>query len=101
MGIMIGTLGRAATEMAAAILVHFHHVKGLAEWTPVSRREIADALFGDDEPDPKVLEWAANPFWRPDPMALVKDGFVEGWTEVDDPGRVTEKFLQAMERWRR
>jgi hypothetical protein len=91
-GIMTATLGKAEAEMVAALLVRYHHAKGLTEWTPITRRELADFLAADD----MAKGWAKDPFWRPAPWLLVERGFIVGWSNADDPGTVTPKFLEAI-----
>jgi len=94
---MTATLGHCETEATAALVIRYHQARGLNDWTPVTPRQLAE-LF--DAPDPLVAEWARNPFWRPDPPSvLVAGGWVTGWSNFDDPGTVTPKFIEAMRRW--
>ena len=86
------TLHKAEAEFAAAVLVRYHQAKELTEWTPVTRTELADFLGTD----PEAEKWARNPFWRPSPRLLVERGYVVGWSQPDEPGIVTEKFLRHL-----
>lgn len=94
---LINTLGKSELEFAAALVIRYHHVHGLTEWTPVSRADIA-TLF-DEPADPIAAGWARNPFWRPDPHAFVSAGFIEGWLGgADSKGTLTARFFEHVER---
>lgn len=92
-GILTDALGKAELEAAAALVVRYHIAHGLEDWTPLTRRQIGEWLTTDDV----VRKWAENPFWRPDPDALVEKGFVDGWTTVDEPGMFTPLALARIE----
>jgi hypothetical protein len=96
MGIIAATLGKAECEMVAALVVHWHHVNGHTEWTPVSRRDLADLLQSSQ----LVATWARNPFWRPNPADFERRGFVVGWgsgaEQADDKGTLTDKFFAGI-----
>lgn len=92
---LINTLGRAELEFVAALIVRYHHVHGLAEWSPVSRVDIA-TLF--EQPDPIVAAWGRNPFWNPDPAGFINAGLIEGWgAAAEAKGTLTPKFFAALE----
>jgi hypothetical protein len=60
-GQLIGTLHKAELEWAAVLVIRYHHMHKLEEWTPVSRSDVATLFSSDTE---GAMRWAANPFWR-------------------------------------
>jgi hypothetical protein len=93
----LGTLGRAELENVAACIVLYHWDHKLEDWSPVSRKQIADWF--------PTSSWmtgcADNPFWRPDVRGFVEGGWIEGWDrggpeDADDLGMVTERFIEAV-----
>jgi hypothetical protein len=92
---LINTLGRAEHEFVAALIVRWHHVHELAEWTPVSRDDIV-TLF--EPPAPIVAAWGGNQFWRPDPHAFEEAGFIVGWRgTAASKGTLTPLFFEKIE----
>ncbi len=95
--ICTATLGRAELETVAACIVLYHWEKGLKEWTPISRRMIADWV-----PTLKYLQDVGrNPFWRVDISSFIAGEWITGWDRpgeegADDLGTVTEKFIEAV-----
>lgn len=99
---LIGTLGKSELEFTAALIVRWHHVHGHDDWVPFSRADIA-TLFGSgdgEDADAMVKVWGRNPFWRPDPIAFDRAGFLVGWGEgrndADQKGTLTPKFFAAV-----
>jgi len=39
-----------------------------------------------------------NPFWRPDPFAFSRGGFISGWDKPDVKGELTPKFFEAVDK---
>ncbi len=116
LGFLTGMLGKVELEAAAALVVWYHQWKGLGDWTPVSRKQVAELLEGVQSqiwqnplwrPDPykvQIQRWA-HPFWRPDFYTLSQQGWLDGWVlengEASDPaivGMLTPKFFEALER---
>jgi hypothetical protein len=95
--ICTATLGHVELETVAACIVLYHWEKDLDEWTPVSRRMIADWL-----PTSKYLQDVGrNPFWKLDIHGFITGGWITGWDRpgeagIDDLGTVTEKFIEAV-----
>lgn len=88
-GMLTATLGHAESEFVAALIIRWHHVRGLKTWTPISRLDIAHLL----QTDGMVQEWAKNPFWRPVPIDFANRGFIVGWNQdPDNKGALTDKF---------
>jgi hypothetical protein len=93
----IATLGRAELENVAACIVLYHWDNKLADWAPVSRKQIIDWI-------PRSIwmeDCARNPFWRLDVRGFIEGGWITGWDRggpegADDPGMVTEKFIEAV-----
>jgi len=97
---LIGTLGRAELEFCAALIIRWHHARGAQDWEAVSREDIAK-LFGSD---PIAGAWARCPFFRPDPFAFARGGFITEWLDGDasSKGELTPKFFEAVSReWER
>lgn len=99
-GLLVATLGRSELEQLAALIVRWHHVHGHADWTPVSRRDLADLIESDD----LAASWARNPFWQPAVRSFSDLGFVEGWgggrADADNKGTLTAKFFAGLaKRW--
>lgn len=92
-GLLPDRLGRAELEIAAAIVVRWHHVHSPEAWTTVTRRQIADFLSTDEQ----VREWLKNPFNRPEPAGLTAKGYIAGWESVDAPGSFTAEGLRLLE----
>lgn len=46
-GIMTATIGHAEEEMAAAMIIRLHQVRGDTDWKPVRMPEFADLLEQD------------------------------------------------------
>lgn len=102
---LVNTLGRAELEFAAALIILWHQVQKHESFTEFSRLDVV-SLFGSKETaftdaHEFVLVWGRNPFWRPDPMGLQTQGFVEGWTggreDAGSKGRFTSKFFEVVE----
>lgn len=92
--VFIGTLHKAELEFTAVLIARYHHVHGLTEWAPITRRQIA-SLF---ETDDVTRKWGSNPFWRPDPFTFTAQGYIDGWNDGPDaPGMLTQKFFDAVE----
>lgn len=91
-GMLTDRFGKTEVECAAALVVRYHQVHGLTEWTPVSRRQVI-SLFDEDDVS---MRWVANPFWRPDPNRLRDEGWISGWATPDEPGLFTPKGLSAL-----
>ncbi len=95
--ICTATLGKAELETVAACIVLYHWDKGLDDWTPISRRMIADWL-----PTSKFTQDAGrNPFWKVDIRGFIEGGWISGWDRpgkegADDLGTVTPKFIEAV-----
>jgi hypothetical protein len=96
---LTGTLHKVELEYAAALIIKWHKLHDSETWIGFSREDVA-TLFKSDSPDPSLLEYGRNPFWKPDPMGLVEQGFVEGWgygpENVGLIGRFTDKFFDAV-----
>lgn len=96
---LVGTLHKAELEYAAALIIKWHKLRGSEAWINFSREDIA-TLFKADSPDPTLLEYGRNPFWKPDPMGLVEQSFVAGWDYGPENagliGRFTDKFFEAV-----
>ena len=92
----LGTLGRSELENVAACIVLYHWDHKLEDWTPVSRRQIADWIPTSDW----MRDCARNPFWKLDLPGFTKGGWIVGWEggeeSADNPGMVTEKFIEAV-----
>ena len=94
-GTLLDTFGKAELEAVGALIVRWHQVHQLAEWTPVSRADIATLFESDD----LARGWARNPFWRPDHYAFNEGRYIDGWCEVPEAkGELTQKFHEAIER---
>lgn len=95
---LIGTMGRAETESAAALVVHACKRHG-DKWQAVTTDMVVGAIrvAGPDSPLGMLIR---NPFLKPDFIALVAGGFA---TRSDDDGVVsyelTAKGLAALQRW--
>jgi hypothetical protein len=91
------TLGHSELENVAACIVLYHWEHDLKDWTPVSRRMIADWL-----PTAKHLQCVGNnPFWKIDIAGFIDGGWIAGWERpgregMDDLGTVTPKFIEAV-----
>jgi len=96
---LTGTLHKAELEFAAALIIRWHKLHSSETWIGFSRDDIA-TLFNPASPDPGVLEYQGNPFWKPDPMGLVEKDFVDGWDYGPENahmiGRFTNKFFEAV-----
>jgi hypothetical protein len=96
---LAGTLHKAELEYAAALIVRWHKLHSSDAWIGFSREDIA-TLFNRSNPDPTLLEYGHNPFWQPDPMGLVENGYVDGWEPGPENahtiGRFTDKFFEAV-----
>lgn len=92
---LIGTLPKAEFEWAAVLVIRYHHVHKLEEWTPISRRDVSTLFESDTE---GAMKWGANPFWRPDPYAFHEQGYITNWdVGPDAKGVFTQKFFDAVE----
>lgn len=91
-GFLTDYLGNFEAEVTAALLVRYHQAKGLPEWVPVTCRQLAEFLKGDE----LVRGWARNPLWRPLAIHLVALEYVDGWEDSDAPGVVTPKLLEHL-----
>jgi len=92
--VCLATLGRCELEAAAAIIVLYHWERSPDAWIQFSRRQIADWI-----PTSSLLARAvANPFWNPDIDGFIKQGYIEGCKGIDDQGKLTQKFFDAIER---
>ena len=92
-----GTLGRVELEAVAACIVLYHWEHDLEDWTPVTRRQIADWV----PTSPHLRKIASNPSWNIDLHGFIQDGSISGWDRpgpesIDDPGTVTDKFMEAV-----
>lgn len=98
-GIMTATLKRAEPEMAAAMIIRVHQLRGDTEWKPVGLREVGEWL----KQDPEMQRWAACPVFNPDFRTLIDAGYAD-LTDPDTKNSslmVNEKFVAAMRRWQR
>lgn len=102
----VATFKRSEAEMAAALLVRTMAETG-DEWRAVALPEIAKVLKADvaNKLEP-WLSFSTNPFFRPDFLRLVSDGFCDwkhgGDAPVTDPERLLEFTvlgLDALRRW--
>ena len=98
-GILLGTLGNANLEMAAAVLVLYYHENDLDEWSSILAADFFDWIKTSE----KVRGWMKNPVWRPNFVGLMDDGWIEGWTTDEDKekrmaavGTMTPKFIEAV-----
>lgn len=69
---LVGTLGRAELEHAAACLIRCHQVTG--SWSPIDRATLVAVLR--DSPGP-LGPWLSNPFFVPRFLDLVRAGLAE------------------------
>ena len=95
---LLDTLHKVELEYAAALIIKWHRQRDCESWISFSREDVA-TLFNVDV-DQTLLEYGRNPFWQPDPMGLVEQGYVKGWEygpeNVALLGRLTEKFFEAV-----
>lgn len=95
---LVGTMGRAEVECAAAILVRVCQVRGT--WGPVGFEEVGPVLKDDVESGHALRSTWLNPFLRPDFGDLVKRGFA---TWAGEPFKsaleLTDAGREALTRW--
>jgi hypothetical protein len=95
MGTITNSLGKAELEFVAALIIRWHQVNDHTEWQPVSRADIISLLTSDEA----VQEWANNPFWKPDPHAFSRLGYITRWHEGPEAkGLLTEKFFAGLQK---
>lgn len=97
---LVGTMGKAELEAAAAMLVRACQVNG-NEWSPRSPMDVGLALKADI--DAGVEPWTSlnrNPFFRPDFRTLIDSGFARYTDEsLEAPIEFTPMGLQALRPW--
>lgn len=94
---LVGTMGRAEREYAAALVVRACQVLG-DSWQPISPKQLGEVIAGDLAAKREPLTGLnRNPFLFPDFPDLIALGFVERTPE----GQVafTVKGLEALRRW--
>lgn len=89
---LIGTLGKAECEHAAACLIRCYQVKG--NWEPITHQEFY--LMAREAPGPLEV-WFPNPLFKPDFKALVKEGYA---VQVYDGYDLTSVGLEKLAKWR-
>lgn len=103
-GLMTGTLGRAEREAAAALVIRLHHFWEHEDWQTFVLPDMA-ALLGKDEVTQKWMGGYAFARCTPDFRWLVENEYLlEGPAPEEGkvgPLTVTEKFTDAMKRWRK
>lgn len=96
---LVGTMGHAEAEFAAAVIVRTLAANG-DTWRPVESIEISAVMRSDA--DAQIEPFASlvrNPFFRPDIHDTVKRGFAR-W--VNAPGgavELTAAGIEALRRW--
>lgn len=93
----VNTLGRAELEFCAGLIVRWHQVKGHVEWTSMCWGDIVE-FVRENPNDPYIMRSVKNPFWRPDPFAFSREGYISGWDKPDVKGELTPKFFEAVEK---
>lgn len=92
---LVGTMGRAEREQAAAIIVVVLQAENA--WGPVPLRTLAETVKRDaatrQEP---LFSLSQNPFFRPDFADLLDCGYA---TRTLDTIALTEKGIAALGRW--
>jgi hypothetical protein len=97
---LVGTMGKAEIELAAAFLVRACVVLG-DQWQAVRVSELARIAKEDfaacNEP---MLSWGKQPFVKPSPQLMVDRAFAE-WTVdgTEDALLFTVQGREAMRRW--
>jgi hypothetical protein len=98
---LVGTMGRAEAEFAAALVVLACEANG-DRWQAVAWPQItAAAKAALEEGRRPWLTLLSNPFYRPDVWELVKRGFARWEGEPGGPVELTMWGLVAMDRWHR
>lgn len=95
----VNTLGRSELEFCAGLIVRWHQVQGYVDWMPVSRADIGEFMMKHRD-DPYLSRCGRNPFWKPDPFAFARGGYIS-WPENSPPstkGELTSKFFEAVEK---
>lgn len=96
---LVGTLGKAEFEHAAAMLVRACQVLG-DKWQPVDPDEGIEVFRKDVEA--KTAPWVhlnTNPFFQPDFRGLVEAGFAN-WTGPNKLSiELNEKAITAFYKW--
>lgn len=88
---LVGTLGHAEMEFAAAMIVRACQVHGDA-WQAVSWDQIQSAMYADMTAErPPFAALMRNPFFQPDVHELVAKGFAR-WTG-EPAGRAPVELL--------
>jgi hypothetical protein len=99
-GILLGTLGNATIEMAAATIVAYHIENSLTEWSGIPKLAFIDWAKNSS----RITRWSNNPVWRPNFAGLCKDDrLLSGWTpeteDTEDTGalaHVTSIFIECL-----
>ena len=65
--------GRSEREHAAACIVLYCQLHGDA-WGPITPKQLGEMLLSEADNAP-LKDWAANPFFRPDPRDLAERGY--------------------------
>ena len=91
---LVGTMGKSEAEAAAAVLVAFLSANG-DEWRPVSSHDVLCFLLPaiDDNKHP-LAHMLENPFWNPEPNAIVDLGF--GTWVRDDSIELTPSGIETL-----
>jgi len=90
---LTGTMGRAEREHAAAIIVRTCQVQG-DEWKSVTEDQVMAMLTADLEAGTQpFVSLIKNPFFKPDPAALVAAGFAKRDGEALE---LTAKGIEAL-----
>lgn len=86
---LVGTMGRAECEFAAAVIVRTCQIKNPDEWQPVTPGDVGAMITHDQkhriEP---MYSCCNNPFFRPDFDRLVESGFAR-W--IGEPADVRDR----------
>ncbi len=96
---LVGTMGRAVAEHAAALMVRAC-VRNGDRWQEMTPPMVGEAMKADaDEKIEPTCSLVENPFFRPNMHALVDAGYAEWVDEERGPLRFTDKAIEAMRRW--
>jgi hypothetical protein len=106
---LVGTMGHAEAEFAAALVVRTLAVKGDV-WRPVVWSEIQEVVKADMDgtvdpvtmvrkPVEPIGSLARNPFFMPDIHDTVKRGFARWTGEPNGPVELTEAGIKVLSKW--
>jgi hypothetical protein len=96
---LVGALGKAEIEHAAALIIRVCQVRG-DKWQPVDAEAIGDVLRAEvDAKNEPFCSLVRNPFFRPDVWALIEKGFGRWTAEPGGAVELTQQAFDALARW--